>query len=279
MNRWKNNIYNIIKHIFLICISIIFIFPFLWMVLGSFKTNNEIWQEPYKLLPDNWDFKIIIESLGNIHFDRYIFNSFYVGVFGAILMILVATLFTYVIVFMKDKYTEKLFGLVMATYMLPAAVTYVPSYVILARIGMLDKLNGLIFSGLASVFAVFYFRQSFMKMSKDYIEAARIDGAGHLKILLHVVFPLNKSAFYTVFVLTFVQQYNNYMWPSIMVKSEEKYLISQGLRQFFIQDGAYGMNWAEVMLASTVTIVPVIIVFMICQKWFITGIKQDSGLK
>lgn len=279
MDKWKNSVYITFKHFFLIITSVIFAFPFVWMLLGIFKTNNEIWQQPYKLLPGQWNLLGVFESLGNIHFSKYIFNSFYVGIFGTLFMILAATLFTYVIVFMKDKYTDLLFVLVLGTYMLPSAVTYVPSYVILARIGMLDKLNGLIFSNLASVFAVFYLRQSFKKMSSDYVEAARIDGAGHLKILRHVVFPLNKSAFYTVFVLTFVQQYNNYMWPSIMLKSEEKYLVSQGLRQFFIQDGAYGMNWSEVMLASAVTILPVIIVFLICQKWFMTGIMQDSGLK
>ncbi|GAA0182271.1 carbohydrate ABC transporter permease [Clostridium sediminicola] len=279
MNKWKNGICITFKHFFLIITSVIFAFPFVWMLLGIFKTNNEIWQQPYKLLPAQWNLSGVLESLGNIHFSKYIFNSFYVGIFGTLFMILAATLFTYVIVFMKDKNTDLLFVLVLGTYMLPSAVTYVPSYVILARIGMLDKLNGLIFSNLASVFAVFYLRQSFKKMSSDYVEAARIDGAGHLKILRHVVFPLNKSAFYTVFVLTFVQQYNNYMWPSIMLKSEEKYLVSQGLRQFFIQDGAYGMNWSEVMLASAVTILPVIIVFLICQKWFMTGIMQDSGLK
>lgn len=268
-----------LKHLILLPSSFIFAFPFLWMTLGIFKSNKEIWQEPYKLLPDTWHIEKIVNGLQSIHFERYIFNSFYVGIIGTLLMLLAATLFTYVIVFMRNKYTDKLFYVVLGTYMLPGAVTYVPSYVILANMGMLDSLTGLMFSNLASVFAVFYLRQSFMKMSPAYIEAARIDGASHWQILKNIVFPLNKSAFYTVFVLTFVQQYNNYMWPSIMLKDQNKYLISQGLRQFFIQDGAYGMNWSEIMLASTVTIIPVIIVFMIGQRWFITGIMQDSGLK
>lgn len=270
---------KLIKHGVLILFSVVFAFPFLWMVLGIFKTNNEIWQEPYKLLPDHFNFMDLMDSLANIHFGQYIFNSLFVGIIGTLAMIVAATLFTYVTVFMRSKYTDWLFFIVLATYMLPGAVTYVPSYVILANMNLLDKLWGLIFSNLASVFAVFYLRQSFMKMSIDYVEAARIDGASHYSILRHVILPLNKSAFCTVFVLTFIQQYNNYMWPSIMLKSNEKYLISQGLRQFFIQDGAYGMNWSEVMLASTVAILPVIIIFIVGQKWFISGIAQESGLK
>jgi len=269
----------IFKHVILIPLSLLFAFPFIWMLMGVFKTNNEIWQTPYQLLPENINIYQVLESLGSIKFGRYIFNSFYVAIIGTLMMLVASTLFTYVIVFMGNKYTQWLFYLVLATYMLPAAVTYTPSYVILANLGLIDTLTGLMFTYVANIFAVFYLRQSFMKMSIDYYEAARIDGANHWDILRHVIFPLNKSAFYTLFVLTFVQQYNNYMWPSIMLNNQEKYLVSQGLRQFFIQDGAYGMNWSEVMLASTVTILPVIIIFILGQKWFVTGIMQDSGLK
>ncbi|QUI22609.1 carbohydrate ABC transporter permease [Vallitalea pronyensis] len=268
-----------IKHIFLISIAIIFAFPFVWMVFGVFKTNNEIWQEPYKLLPSHWDIAKVVESLGQINFNGYMLNSFYVGIFGTLSILIVALLFTYVVVFLKNKNTNFLFVLVLATYMLPSAVTYVPSYVILAKMDLLNKLNGMIFSCLASVFAVFYLRQSFLKMSYDFVEAARIDGANDFKIIYHVIFPMNKSAFYTVGVLTFVQLYNSYMWPSIMINDDKKFLVSQGLRQFFIQDGAYGMNWSEVMLASTLTLLPVILIFIIGQKWFVTGIVQDSGIK
>ncbi len=275
----KEDILAFLKHIFLISVSIVFAFPFIWMVLGIFKTNNEIWQTPYKLLPGSWDLIHVIDSLKNIKFTSYILNSFYVGIVGTLIMLIASTLFTYVIVFMGNKYSNWLFYIVLAIYMLPGAVTYVPAYVILANLGLVDTLTGLMFTYVASIFAVFYLRQSFMKMSKDYVDAARMDGANHWKILRHVIFPLNKSAFYTVFVLTFVQQYNNYMWPSILLKDQKKYLVSQGLRQFFIQDGAYGMNWSEVMLASTVTIIPVIIVFILGQKWFVTGIMEDSGLK
>lgn len=275
----KHSAVTLTKHLVLIPLAIFFAFPFIWMVMGIFKTNNEIWQQPYKLLPGQWPLEAVARSLLGLDFGRYIFNSLYVGIVGTLLMILVATLFTYAIVFLGNKYTAWLFYIVLATYMLPGAVTYVPSYVILANLGLLDTLTGLMFTYLASVFAVFYLKTSFQKMSKDYFDAARIDGASHWKILRHVVFPLNKSAFYTVFVLSFVQMYNNYMWPSIMLSSNEKYLVSQGLRQFFIQDGAYGMNWSQVMLASTVTIMPVILLFIFGQRSFVTGIMQDSGLK
>lgn len=267
------------RHFVLIVMGIVFVFPLVWMILGSFKTNNQIWQEPFKLFPYTWDFGKVFVSMMEIDFSKYIFNSLYVGIVGSSLSILVAALFAYAVVFLKNKYTDIMFFVVLVTYMLPSAVTYVPSYVILARLDMLDRLYGLMFSNLASVFIVFYLRQSFMKMSYEYIEAAKVDGASHLQILRHVVFPLNKSAFITIGVLTFVQNYNNYMWPSIMLNSDEKLLVSQGLRQFFIQGGAYGMNWSEVMLTSTMTVLPILIIFIIGQRWFTTGIMEDSGIK
>lgn len=268
-----------LKYLFLCVLSFLFLFPFLWMLFGAFKTNNEIWQKPYQLFPSHLDYPLLLENLKEIHLNGYLFNSFFVGLAGTALILLVSAMFAYAVVFIKSKNMNRIFIIVLITYMLPGAVTYVPSYIILANIHMLDKLTGLIFSYLANVFVVFYLRQNFMKTSIDFVEAAKLDGAGHLKILRHVILPLNRSAFCSVGILTFIQLYNSYMWPSIMLNSQEKYLISQGLRQFFIQDGAYGMNWSQVMLASTVAVLPVIFILIIAQKWLIAAISQDSGVK
>lgn len=277
--KTKRLLFGAVTSIALIPVAVLFAFPFIWMLMGIFKTNNEIWQEPYKLFPAHWNLHEVLANLSNVNFGGYIFNSVYVGTVGTLLMLVACTLFTYAVVFMGNKYTKWLFNIVLATYMLPAAVTYVPSYVILAKVKLLDTLPGLMLTYLPSVFSVFYLKTSFQKMSIDYYEAARIDGSSHWQILWHVVLPLNRTSYCTVFVLFFVQMYNNYMWPSIMLKNQSNYLVSQGLRQFFISEGAYGMNWSQVMLASTVTIIPVIIIFIVGQKFFITGIMQESGLK
>lgn len=263
----------------LLVLAIAFSFPFVWMVMGIFKTNNEIWQTPYRLLPASFDLGRVMGGLDAIHFNRYIRNSIFVGTVGSLIMIGFATCFSYAIVFLKVKYKKPLFAMVLMTYMLPGAVTYVPSYVILARLGGLDSHWGLIFSNAASVFAVFYLRQSFLKTPIEYVEAARVEGAGHFHILKNVLVPFNQPAFTTLFVLTFIQQYNNYMWPSIVLSSKENYLVSQGLRQFFIQEGAYGMNWSEIMLVSTLVILPVILIFILGQKWLMSNVGQDSGIK
>jgi multiple sugar transport system permease protein len=275
----KSKIITVIKYIFLCILSFLFLFPFLWMFLGSFKTNNEIWQKPYQLFPSHISLSLFAENLKEIHLNGYLLNSFFVGIAGTLLILFVCSMFAYVVVFLKSKNMDRIFVIVLITYMLPGAVTYVPSYVILAKLHMLDTLTGLIFTYLANVFAVFYLRQSFMKTSVDFVEAAKLDGAGHWSILRHVILPLNISAFCSVGLLTFIQLYNSYMWPSIMLNSQKKYLISQGLRQFFIQDGAYGMNWSQVMLASTLAILPVVLILILAQKWLIAAISQDGGVK
>ena len=277
--RMNKTIVSGIKYIFLIVISFLFAFPFLWMLFGSFKTNNEIWQTPYNLLPDKIEISTLIQNLGEIKLNTYLNNSFFVGIIGTFLILVVSGLFAYAVVFLKSKAMNVVFYLILITYMLPGAVIYVPTYVILAKMNLLDKLSGLIFSYLANVFVVFYLRQSFMKTSFDFVEAAKIDGATHWSILYHIILPLNKSAMCSVGLLTFIQLYNSYMWPSIMLNSQEKYLISQGLRQFFIQDGAYGMNWSQIMLASTVATLPIIVILIVAQKWLVAAISQDSGVK
>ncbi len=275
----KDRLLRVFKYIFLCIVSFLFVFPFLWMLFGAFKSNNEIWQTPYRLLPEHISLSELADNLKAINLYGYLGNSFLVGITGTLLILLVSGMFAYAVVFLRSKSMDRIFVIVLITYMLPAAVTYVPSYVILAKLHMLDKLSGLIFSYLANVFAVFYFRQSFMKTSMDFVEAAKIDGANHRSILRHVILPLNKTAFCSVGLLTFIQLYNSYMWPGIMLKSQEKYLISQGLRQFFIQEGAYGMNWSQIMLASTVAVLPVVIILIAAQKWLMAAISQDSGVK
>ena len=111
------------------------------------------------------------------------------------------------------------------------------------------------------------------------IEAAKIDGASNVKVLIHVVFPMTKSSFITFGLMSFISTYNNYMWPSLITNDSSKYMVSQGLRSFFIEGGAYGTEWALVMAASAVIVLPLLVLFAFSQKWFINGIGGDTGMK
>ncbi|WP_067019019.1 carbohydrate ABC transporter permease [Marinomonas spartinae] len=266
------------KYLFLSACGLFMVFPFLWMFFGSLKTNDEIFSNPLELLPQHFHWYNFVETMQSAPFGLYIFNSFEVALFTTLLVLANSSLFAYALTRFTFRGKTAMFSLVMASYMLPAAVTYVPSYIVLAKLGLLDTHAGLILSNAASVFGVFYLRQVFLKIHPSLIEAARIDGASELKILWAIVLPQCKAALTTLGLITFITNYNSYMWPSLVINTADKNLIATGIRQFFIAQGNYGLNWSHIMAASTIAVVPLLILFMISQKIILSGIA-DNGIK
>lgn len=180
---------------------------------------------------------------------------------------------------MKFRGRNGLFALVMATYMLPPAATCIPSYMILSHMNLLSTFSGIIISSTISLFGIFLLRQNFKQIPKGLIEAARMDGASHWRVLWEMACPMAHSSFITFGLMSFISAYNNYMWPSLITNDPQKYMISQGLRAFFIEGGAYGTNWSLVMAASTIIILPLLLMFAFTQKWFVNGIGGETGIK
>ncbi|CAI3560185.1 putative ABC transporter, permease component [Clostridium neonatale] len=236
----KEIICESLRHIMLICISIVTFFPFIWMMTSSLKTKDEIFQFPPKLLPQVFNWSNFLEVFKEAPFEVYIGNSFFVATIIVAFQIIGSAMIAYALTQFNFKGRKILFAIIMGTYMLPSAATYVPCYMILSKINLIDTLTGIIISNLGNVFGIFLMRQAFLQINKSLIEAARIDGASHWKILWKIVFPLTKPTFITFGLISFVTYYNDYMYPSLITKSPEKFLISAGLRQFFIQGGAYG---------------------------------------
>ncbi len=269
---------EVFKHIVLICISIVTFFPFIWMISSALKTKDEIFEFPPKLLPQVFNWSNFVEVFKEAPFEVYIGNSFFVAIIIVTVQILNSAMIAYALTQFNFKSRKLIFAIILGTYMLPSAATYVPCYMILSKINLIDTLTGIIISNLANVFGIFLMRQAFLQINKSLIEAARIDGASHWKILWKIAFPLTKPTFVTFGLISFVTYYNDYMYPSLITKSPEKFLISAGLRQFFIEGGAYGIKWPEIMAASTITVLPLLILFLIAQKWFMKGVG-DTGVK
>lgn len=276
--RVQSKIKNWIKNIILISISFITFFPFIWMISSALKTKEEIFEFPPKLFPKILNFSNFANVFKEAPFGTYIQNSVLTAVCIVAFQIVSCAMIAYVLTQFEFRGRKIIFAIIMATYMLPSAATYVPCYIILSKMNLIDTLTGLIISNFGNVFGIFLFRQSFMQINKSLIDAARIDGASELKILWKIVFPLTKPTFITFGLISFVTYYNDYMYPSLITKSPEKFLISAGLRQFFIEGGAYGIKWPEIMAASTITVLPLLILFLVAQKWFMKGVS-DSGVK
>ncbi len=262
----------------LIAVCLIMVFPLLWMILGSVKTSQEA-MNPEMIFPDIIHLENIIEVVKYSPLLKYVGNSLVVAVAATAIQIVTGAMLAYAFAFIDFKGRNVLFGIVMATYMLPSAATYIPAFVLLAKMNMLNSRTGLIISQCVSIFGIFLLRTAFLQFPKELLEAARMDGASEWKILWKIVAPVTKSSFITFGLMSFISLYNNYMWPSLITKDEKYYQVSQGLRSFFIEDGAYGTNWAKVMAGSTVIIIPLIILFAFTQKWFINGLSGDTGIK
>jgi len=274
----ENKLKNSVRYLSIILLSFIMAFPFIWMVLSSIKTKEEVWQFPPSFWPAVPQFHTFLDAWQAAPFGLYMFNSTFTALIIVFIQIINSALMAYAFAVLKFKAKNLVFALIMATYMLPAAATYVPSYIILSHLDMIDSYRGIVISNMVSVFGIFLIRQAFMQIRKEMVEAAQIDGAGHLRILVEIMMPLCKSSFITLGLISFVGNYNNYLWPSLIIKSPKLYMVTQGLRQFFIQGGAYGIKWPQVMAASTFTVLPLIIIFFVCQKWFMKSIG-DTGVK
>ena len=259
-------------------ISIVMIFPLFWMVLGSLKTSKEA-MDPEMILPDVIHLENIMDVFSNSPLLKYVLNSLIVALVATLIQIITGAMLAYAFSFMKFKGRNVLFGIVMATYMLPSCATYIPAFVTLAKMGMLNSRIGLIISQCVSIFGIFLLRTAFLQIPPELIEAAKLDGAGHWKILWKIVMPVTRSSFVTFGLMSFISLYNNYMWPSLITKDSDLYQVAQGLRSFFIDDGAFGTNWAKVMAGSTMIVIPLLILFAFTQKWFISGLAGDSGVK
>jgi len=266
------------KYIILLAVSIFTAFPFVWMVISALKTKSEV-MDVTVFLPSDPQWSNFTSVLFDSPIPRYIANSLVVSVFTVALQVVTGAMIAYALVFLRFKGRGLLFMIVMGTYMLPVAATYIPSYIILSKWNLLNTLTGLVISSTVSIFGVFLLRQAFMQVPMGLVEAARMDGSRHFRILWEIVCPMTKSSFITFGLMSFISTYNNYMWPFLITKDQDIYLVSQGLRSFFIEGGAYGTEWALVMAASAVIVIPLLILFAFTQKWFINGIGGDTGIK
>jgi multiple sugar transport system permease protein len=260
-------------------VSAAVVFPFFWMITNSIKTKEEIWAVPPQLFPAVSQWGNYADALAEGIFFNYMRNSIYVSAILTALVLFNSAMFAYAITQIRFRGRRILFLLIMMTYIMPSASTYVPCYVILARFNLIDTHLGYVVSCAASIFNIFFFRQTFLQINRSVIEAARMDGAGHWTILWKIMAPMSASAFAALGILSFIDNYNSYLWPSLIIKTRAKYFVSLGLRAFFSGQGAYGIKWGAIMAACCVVILPLFLIFAIGERWIVLGITSDSAIK
>ncbi|QIK51253.1 carbohydrate ABC transporter permease [Jeotgalibaca porci] len=249
------------------------IIPFIWMILSAFKTNPEIVSMTPSLLPNEWTFNNFRELFQRLNFDVYLVNTLIITFFsfGGLLINAMAG-FGFAKYEFKGK--EFLFVLVLATMMIPGQVTMIPVYLILNQLGLTNTYAGIILPGLAGAFGIFLFRQFFANISDEMLEAARLDGASEYYIFLKIALPLSRPILAVQGILTFIGGWNSFLWPLIIANDQKYYTLSVGLQ---LLQGQHGANYALQMAGAAFMVIPILIIFLIFQKYILQGFDISGG--
>ena len=261
--------------ILLLMVAVIMILPFIWMVLGSLKMKSELFAVPLKWLPETPIWKNYSDVFEKVPFLQFYWNTAKVAVLSTAGQVLTCALSAYAFSKLEFKGRDVLFIFYLATMMIPGQVTMIPQYELMNNIGLLNNHWTLILLNWFSPFGVFLLRQFFVSIPDSLVEAARIDGANEVKIFSRVVCPLAKPAFATLITLTFLNSWNDFQGPLIFLSSKEKFTLQMGIRYF---QQMFGTEYTLIMASTTMSLVPILIIYICCQKYFIEGIAA-SGIK
>lgn len=259
--------------LFIMC-SIILI-PILWIIASSFKSSKELFTWPPTLLGNNPSLRNYIEAIGKSNFVTYFLNTVFVSVVATFLTVVVNVMSGYVFAKYKFKGQKILFGVVLATLMVPLEVIMIPIFKVIVATNLYNSLWGLIIPAIASPTAVFLVKQYYEGIPKEYMEAARIDGASELGIFLRVMLPLGQPVISVLCIFSFMWRWNDYLWPKLVINNQSKYTIQLALANF---SGEFSVDWSSLLAMSAISMIPVLIVFIALQKYIIGGVTA-GGVK
>lgn len=260
-------------HVVLLLVSITMLVPFIWMALTAFKTSTEATSvNPFVIFPAVWqtdNFKTVID---NMNFLQLYINTILLIVGRVAAAVLTATMAAYAFARLNFKGKNFMFSLVLFQMMVPGQIFIIPQYLMVSKMGLLDTVFALIFPGLVTAFGTFLLRQAYLGLPKDLEEAARLDGCNIGQTFLYIMAPLTRSGMVALGIFTAVFAYKDLMWPMICNKTVMP--LSAALAKM---QGQYTNNYPQLMAASLLACVPMIVIYLIFQKQFIEGIATSGG--
>lgn len=265
---------HILLHIVLIIGSLIMLLPFVWMLSTSLKTQQELYTFPPQWIPDTLAFENYETALTSMPFDRFYVNSLVVSVSITVIQVITSALAAFAFARLRFKGRNTIFALYLGALMIPFPVLLIPNFITITRLGWYDTYAALIIPPAFSAFSTFLLRQHFLTLPMDLDEAARIDGASSLQIWWRIIMPMSKTAIAAVAIFIFLGAWNDFLWPLVVTNSIEMRTVPVGLNSF---QTANGVRWHLLMAAAVAAMLPVLIVYVFAQKWFIRGISM-SGL-
>jgi sn-glycerol 3-phosphate transport system permease protein len=261
------------SHALLILLSLLAVLPLYWMFVTALRPPNDIFST--SLWPQQPTLANFAYVLRDVPILRMIGNTFVVSALSAGAQLVTALLAAYAFARWRNRWSRGLFALLTVTWLIPAQVVMVPGYLLVTQLGMLDTLAALIIPHAASAFAIMILYQTLRAFPTDLIEAAVIDGAGHLRILASVIIPNIKPALASLAILLFISSWNDYFWPLLVTRSQESAVIQIGLQMFFTQEGN---QWGPLMAASSLASLPILALYLALQKQIVDSFVR-SGIK
>jgi putative chitobiose transport system permease protein len=267
----RQTVQNIALYIILACVAAVTVFPFLWVFFTSFKgPTDAIYSVPPQLIPHEPTLANYIRVWNFLPVGRFFSNSIIVTLSVVILNALFTSLAAYPLAKMKFKGSNAIFFLLLATYIIPPALTAIPSYILAVRVfHYYDHVQAAILPYLATIFNIFLLRQAYKGVPDDLIDAGRVDGASELGIWWNIVIPIIRPSLATVAIITFVEQWNNFFWPSLMLPTMTNKTLQVGLVAL---QGAFVSDSRGTAAGVVMTVVPMILFFLLLQKQFIRGL-------
>lgn len=256
--------------------AVVMIGPFLWMVGASLKNDRNIQQIPPTVLPNPFTGANYGRVVDAFPFWRFTVNSLGLSVASTLLQLALASTAAYCFARIEFRGRELVFGLYLATMMIPMQVVIVPLFIEMRNLGLIDSYAGLLLPTLVSSFGTFLMRQAFMGLPKDLDEAAFVDGAGHVRVFLRILLPLTAPALATFAVFAFMASWNSFLWPLVITGGGEQHMtLPVGLARL---QGRFTTNWNVVMAGAVITIIPIVAFYTFTQRWVIRSVAF-SGTK
>ena len=261
----------------LLAFTVVFIYPFVWLVSASFKPRGEVFDN--KLIPKTFTLDNYVQVWDEAPLALWLMNTTIVTVLAAVSVTITSAMVAWGFSYYRFPFRNAMFALLLATMMLPGAVTMVPTFLIWDALGQVDTLNPLWANNLfASAFYVFLMRQFFLGLPRDVFEAAKVDGAGHWSIFWRMAVPLAKPALIVTLLFEFQAAWTDLMRPLIYLRDSDKFTVPRGLKALVDQFGFGGeWHWEIIVTASVITTIPMIILFFIGQRQFIDGIATTGS--
>lgn len=271
----KKKAVSVLIHVILILISITMLVPFLWMIITAFKSVTEATQvDPFVIFPKVWRKDAFKAVWNNMNFLLLYKNTLLLIVGRVLCAVITATMAGYAFGRLNFKGKNLMFSLVLFQMMIPAQIFIIPQYLMISKMGMMNTIFALVFPGLVTAFGTFLLRQGYMGLPNDLEEAARLDGCNIGQTFLFIMAPLTRSAMVALGIFTAVFAFKDLMWPMIVNTDKNMLTLSAALAKM---QGQYVTKFPELMAASLIACLPMIVIYVIFQKQFIEGIATSGG--